>query len=109
MSASQDEHASLPSRAQAGKRHSGDAHKTMGIWVESHDQHESNAEISGTIGAWEDVQFASPPTPPCADRAILPIWSHKNRRVGRISRVAAWTGHFGAFASVWQPPSPSIP
>jgi len=59
MSASQDEHASLPSRAQAGKRHSGDAHKTMGIWVESHDQHESNAEISGTIGAWEDVQFAS--------------------------------------------------
>ena len=49
----------MPSRAQAGKRHSGESHETMGIWVESHDQHESNAKISGPIGTRQDVQFAS--------------------------------------------------
>ena len=49
----------MPSRAQAGKRYSDNSPKTMGIWVDSHDQRESNAKISGPIGARQDVQFAS--------------------------------------------------
>ena len=32
----------------------------MGIWVESHDQRESNAEISGPIGARQDIHLAAP-------------------------------------------------
>ena len=32
----------------------------MGTWIESHDQDEPKAKISGPIGSREDIQMAAP-------------------------------------------------